>query len=583
MAGDYHSHSGAPSEVFDNARRDVAAGFERLGVDRDNLVQFSVRPDHYRAPNLQKSDAQDIANTLWDLSDRTSAGCLVYFSSHGSPDGILVGDAMLSPKRLEAILNNSCARRPTVVILSACFSGVFVPALKGANRFVLTAARRDRTSFGCGDNDRYPFFDACVLESLPASQRFPEPGERRRSLRFAQGTAGASGPAFRSAAFHRPEHPGRVAALALRRARRQDGAMAQQPKPTSRERLAFAGLQTARVAFYGAHYLAARLLARENVSDLAKPKHKLPSLGRLAGAMTALFAQDWRNVEAGLYPAPLDLRREARNALASARYLADIPNVVKRQREGGHSDVDGAGDDLPNYYRQNFHFQTDGYLSDRSAKLYDFQVEALFAGTADAMRRRAYVPVADYLARTNIKAPVMLDVAAGTGRFLSFVKSRAAAGERPSRSISPSPISPAPANAPRRWARRLETLAAPAEKIPLPDASVDVVTSIYLFHELPPKIRAAAASEIARVLKPGGLFVFADSIQYGDAPEFDGLLDVFPDLLHEPYYTSYAKTDLKQLFAKAGLMPGHVDIAYLTKIMAFEKPARVELGGGVWR
>ncbi len=118
----------------------------------------------------------------------------------------------------------------------------------------------------------------------------------------------------------------------------------------------------------------------------------------------------------------------------------------------------------------------------------------------------------------------------------------------------------------------MEILAAPAEKIPLPDNSVDVVTSIYLFHELPPKIRAAAAAEIARVLKPGGLFVFADSIQYGDAPDFDGLLDVFPDLLHEPYYASYAKPDLKQLFADAGLVPGHVDIAYLTKIMAFEKP-----------
>ena len=49
---------------------------------------------------------------------------------------------------------------------------------------------------------------------------------------------------------------------------------------------------------------------------------------------------------------------------------------------------------LPRYYQQNFHFQTDGYLSDHSARLYDFQVESLFAGTADVMRRRAYVPIA---------------------------------------------------------------------------------------------------------------------------------------------------------------------------------------------
>lgn len=338
-----------------------------------------------------------------------------------------------------------------------------------------------------------------------------------------------------------------------------------------RERLTFAGLQAARVAFYGAHYLAARVLARENVSELAKPSHPIPSLATLAKAMTALFAQDWKNVETGLYPAPIDLKREARNALASARYLADIPNVVKRQREGGHSEMEGKGEGLPRYYRQNFHFQTDGYLSDRSAGLYDFQVEALFAGTADAMRRRAYVPVAKYLEMRKPANVTLLDVAAGTGRFLSFVKSV----QPELKAIALDLSEPYLDRARKRAAgmgQAIEFLAAPAEKIPLPDASVDIVTSIYLFHELPPKVRAAAAAEIARVLRPGGLFVFADSIQYGDAPDFDGLLDVFPMLLHEPYHAGYAKMDIKQLFAKVGLAPGRIDIAYLTKIIVFEKP-----------
>lgn len=338
-------------------------------------------------------------------------------------------------------------------------------------------------------------------------------------------------------------------------------------------RLTYAGLQAARVAFYGAHYLAARMLARENVSGLAKPKHPIPSFATLAKAMTALFAQDWKNVEAGLYPAPIDLRREVRHARTSLAYLADIPNVVRRQREGVHGDVNGEGESLPRYYRQNFHFQTGGYLSTRSASLYDFQVEALFAGTADAMRRRAYMPIAKFLARSKRGNATLLDVGAGTGRFVSFVKS-----VRPEvKAIALDLSEPYLARARRRaqkMGHAIETLAAPAEKIPLPDKSVDIVTSIYLFHELPPKIRERAAAEIARVLKPGGLFVFADSIQYGDAPEFDGLLDAFPDLLHEPYYASYAKTDLKQLFARVGLVPAHVDVAYLTKVMAFEKPRK---------
>ncbi len=173
-AGDWHSHSGTPSEVFDNARRDVSAGFERIGVSADNLIQFSVRPDRYQAAHPLQADADTIANSLWDLSNRAGGGCLIYFSSHGTPDGIVLGDSILTPPMLAAMLHNSCAGRPTVVILSACFSGAFVPALAGPNRLILTAARRDRTSFGCGDNDKYPFFDDCVLRSLPRSSGFPQ-------------------------------------------------------------------------------------------------------------------------------------------------------------------------------------------------------------------------------------------------------------------------------------------------------------------------------------------------------------------------------------------------------------------------
>ena len=49
-------------------------------------------------------------------------------------------------------------------------------------------------------------------------------------------------------------------------------------------------------------------------------------------------------------------------------------------------------------------------------------------------------------------------------------------------------------------------------------------------------------AEIARVLKPGGLFVFLDSLQMGDKPGWDGLLEGFPHRFHEPYYRHYAPT-----------------------------------------
>ena len=173
VAGDWHAHDGSPSEIFDNSRHDVTADLLAVGFQKDNVAQFSVRPDRYKADSPGQSDSQSIANALWDLSNRTSGGCLIYFSSHGSTDGVALGDSVLTPDALKTMLNNTCSDRPTVVIVSACFSGVFVKPLAAANRMVLTAARPDRTSFGCGATNKYPYFDQCVLSSWPGTGDFP--------------------------------------------------------------------------------------------------------------------------------------------------------------------------------------------------------------------------------------------------------------------------------------------------------------------------------------------------------------------------------------------------------------------------
>ena len=171
VSADNHSHSGASSEVFDNGRRDVAADLVRLGFSPNNLIQFSVAPGSH--PGTDTANKQTIANELWDLSNRTNGGCFAYLTSHGSPDGMVLGEGLLTPSALSSMLDNACGSRPTVVFVVACFSGVFVDALSGPNRFVMTAARPDRPSFGCGDNDHYTFFDDCWLRSVGGVGDFP--------------------------------------------------------------------------------------------------------------------------------------------------------------------------------------------------------------------------------------------------------------------------------------------------------------------------------------------------------------------------------------------------------------------------
>jgi SAM-dependent methyltransferase len=82
-------------------------------------------------------------------------------------------------------------------------------------------------------------------------------------------------------------------------------------------------------------------------------------------------------------------------------------------------------------------------------------------------------------------------------------------------------------------------------------------------------VRPVVAREIARVLKPGGVLAFADSVQPGDEPEMARMLESFPAFFHEPYYASFLETDLDALFGAAGLTEQASDAAFLTKARLF--------------
>ncbi len=172
VAGDWHAHSGEPSEVFDNARRDLTKAFVSAGFSPANISQFSVRPEHYPKETVLKSGPQSVHDRMLALSKQAAGGCLIYFTSHGAPTGVVVDTEIWGPDSVGDFVDEACAGRPTVVVVSACFSGVFVPALEGPNRMVLTAARPDRTSFGCGQADRYTYFDGCFLQSMPQAHDF---------------------------------------------------------------------------------------------------------------------------------------------------------------------------------------------------------------------------------------------------------------------------------------------------------------------------------------------------------------------------------------------------------------------------
>jgi hypothetical protein len=180
---DRAAHEDRPTQAFDNARRDVAAALEQKGFQPSNVAQVSVHEAANEEDPGGPPELGLIESRLAAKARQARAGCLVYITSHGSPDGVLLGDRLASPSTLRRLVVNACPGRPTAVVLSACFSGVFIPALAnalGPEGFVLTAARRDRSSFGCSEKDRYPFFDGCVIQDLPPAADFDNLADRVR-------------------------------------------------------------------------------------------------------------------------------------------------------------------------------------------------------------------------------------------------------------------------------------------------------------------------------------------------------------------------------------------------------------------
>jgi ubiquinone/menaquinone biosynthesis C-methylase UbiE len=331
-----------------------------------------------------------------------------------------------------------------------------------------------------------------------------------------------------------------------------------------------------RAAWWGATALALRAVARPGAPARATPTGDTPPQplpkGFFRKAWWEAIEKDNADVAQGLYPPMTDGPANPVGAVrVAADLLTDARQVeARRRRRGGvEAREDAPNAALPAYYRQNFHYQSGGWFTDESARRYEAQVETLFAGAAGPMRRRALSLLARHWRGRDQRDLRILDLACGSGAFLENL-----AATFPRARLAGVDLSTAYLAETRRASNVTALAQANAERLPFADGSLDAVTCIYLFHELPPRVRPRVAAEIARVLKPGGVLAFADSIQPVDEPRLERMLANFPAYFHEPFYGSYSETDLPALFSEAGLGVVGCDTAFLTKAILFEKPAR---------
>lgn len=141
LVNDIHDRQTYPLATFENLRVAVNAIGRRMHRDRDTLV--------------------------------------LMLTSHGNDeDGIAITNGKmpedaLSPKDVRKILDESHIRW-RIVIVSACYSGIFIPVLKGDSTLVLTAADSRHSSFGCDDTRDLTYFgEALLQDALPHACSLP--------------------------------------------------------------------------------------------------------------------------------------------------------------------------------------------------------------------------------------------------------------------------------------------------------------------------------------------------------------------------------------------------------------------------
>ena len=181
-------------------RNDVLLAEQRVKeIDPNALMLKLANPARDQRTDWPQATAENFALVMSKTAEvaRPQDRVLLLISTHGNPGllNINVGGKHLLPlnaKTLSAALA-PLGKVPTMVVLSACFSGAFVEPLKAPNRVVLTATDVHRTTFNCRYNgENTPFAEALfgqegaqirsVTDWMEEAQKSIAAQEKRRKL-----------------------------------------------------------------------------------------------------------------------------------------------------------------------------------------------------------------------------------------------------------------------------------------------------------------------------------------------------------------------------------------------------------------
>jgi len=205
----------------------------------------------------------------------------------------------------------------------------------------------------------------------------------------------------------------------------------------SSEAATFWAYHTARTGFFTLQGLVGLFAARSVSSNAVSSNSTLSRMeaivrdgvqGPISEALLAYY-QDYENIKEGRYALPWDMTTPTHRQYNpvfvlrnGAKFVREAVDTLRRRERGTPDPLWMRSAYLPDYFQSTFHYQTDGWMSQRSASVYPTSTETLFVGRQDSMQRCALVPISEFMAGRDAAEVRTLEVACGTGRFATFLK-----------------------------------------------------------------------------------------------------------------------------------------------------------------
>ena len=171
----------APSSAQDVFRKEVAGAralFDaRFGTSGRSIALINSVDTIADTPLANVSNLGLALDGIGKVMNRDKDVLVLFITTHGSKEILSVSFPgfnlnQITPEQLLEAFTKSGIKNK-VVIISACHSGSFIPALKGDDTLILTAASADKTSFGCSNEREWTYFgDALFNHALKDTRSF---------------------------------------------------------------------------------------------------------------------------------------------------------------------------------------------------------------------------------------------------------------------------------------------------------------------------------------------------------------------------------------------------------------------------